>query len=69
LRECPDDNPKTIEVKFRGGILEDDIILLCNDCSSRHPFDKQIISTRPINEFLEKGKERGKRKPEPLPKV
>lgn len=49
MRECPDDNPKIIQVEFNGGILNNDEIQLCANCFSQHPFNKQIISKVLIN--------------------
>ncbi len=52
MRVCLDNNPKTVEVKFNGGILEDDTILLCAGCISRHPFNKQILSKKELIQII-----------------
>jgi len=45
-RQCNDDNPKTKKVIFdAGSSIVNDIVLLCEKCYNKPPFDKFVLKT------------------------
>ena len=46
MRECLDDNLKEVELRYNAGKMQDDndIIILCKECSKKFPFDQEVIS-------------------------
>ncbi|CUR51805.1 protein of unknown function [Nitrosotalea devaniterrae] len=52
-RMCRDTNPKKYLVTYDGGVMGNDVILVCEEHITKHPFNEKILSKEIIEQNLD----------------